>query len=206
LKKIAFLWIQTEKNFFVAGRTKLWLPKVANPKMLRFNFSKTQFAPKTQNRAPLVSPVNWGLKKSQHQSVKVLAVALCSTFSTKKNDQYQNFADLVSKDLPANASMSDVLNAVWANETIRSQCPDLVIRLTSLRGQVNHLHFLILQVSKRILEQRGYNPNSVQILAVGTVAIPQHLPNYHHFLDKFYERTEKHGKEHRKIGKYSEVV
>jgi hypothetical protein len=36
---------------------------------------------------------------------------------------------------------------------------------------------------------KGGNPDEVNILAVGTVAIPHHLPSYHKFLDNFYIRT-----------------
>jgi len=90
------------------------------------------------------------------------------------------FAELVdSGNLPKEASLKDILKAVWANEVITSQCPDLIIRLTSLRGEV----------SKRIWQNRGRNPDEIQILAVGTVAAPKHLDNYASFLKNFYKNT-----------------
>lgn len=88
-------------------------------------------------------------------------------------------ADLVDKELPKEASLGDVLNAVWANEVVTSQCPNLVIRLTTLRGEV----------SRRIWQKRGNNPEEIQLLAVGTVAPPVHLPRYHNFINNFYNNT-----------------
>lgn len=53
-------------------------------------------------------------------------------------DRIQYFAELVDdgKSLPKDASLKEILKAVWANETVTSQFPDLIIRLTSLRGEV----------------------------------------------------------------------
>lgn len=54
-----------------------------------------------------------------------------------KQDRISYFASLVEANLPKNPQLQDILKGVWANEVITSQCPDLVIRLTSLRGQVS---------------------------------------------------------------------
>ena len=58
-----------------------------------------------------------------------------------KLDRITQFAKLVDQNLPKNPSLKDILKGVWANEVITSQCPDLVIRLTSLRGQVQSIQF-----------------------------------------------------------------
>jgi len=104
-----------------------------------------------------------------------------------KNDRIGHFADLVAANLGPSPSLKDILKGVWANEVITSQCPNLVIRLTSLRGQV----------SKRLWEMKGNNPAEIQILAVGTTDIPQHLAGYHKFLDGFYKKTEQYAADYR---------
>jgi len=86
---------------------------------------------------------------------------------------------LVQKDLPSNAGLPEILKAVWSNEIITSQCPNLVIRLTSLRGEV----------SKAIWSQRGKDPEQIQILAVGTCSIPSHLNGYHAFLNNYNAKS-----------------
>jgi len=109
--------------------------------------------------------------------------------ATPPKDRIQNFAELVeSGNLPKDASLKDILKAVWSNEVITSQCPDLIIRLTSLRGEV----------SKRIWQNRGKNPDEIQILAVGTVAAPKHLDSYSHFLQRFYKSTSERMEENSK--------
>ncbi len=50
---------------------------------------------------------------------------------------------MVESTLPQKPVMKDILKAVWENETITSQCPDLVIRLTSLRGQVLYIASIV---------------------------------------------------------------
>ena len=60
-------------------------------------------------------------------------------FSSSSKDRITHFAELVNKDLPKESGISEILNAVWNNPVVTSQCPDLVIRLTSLRGEVNFL-------------------------------------------------------------------
>jgi hypothetical protein len=44
-------------------------------------------------------------------------------------------------------------------------------------------------VSKVLWEDRGRNPDEIQVLAVGTTAIPNHLPKYHSMLENFYKRS-----------------
>jgi hypothetical protein len=51
-------------------------------------------------------------------------------------DRIGELAKIVEKDLPPKASLQQILQAVWTNETVTNQCPNLVIRLTSLRGEV----------------------------------------------------------------------
>jgi hypothetical protein len=93
--------------------------------------------------------------------------------------QYQYFADLVKKDITAKKPvLADVLTAVWKNPEVTAVCPDLVIRLTSLRGQVSRI----------VWEGLGNDPNEINILAVGTTDIPQHLKSYHGFLHRFYQK------------------
>eukprot|EP01119_Soliformovum_irregulare_P015344 TRINITY_DN4308_c0_g1_i1.p1 TRINITY_DN4308_c0_g1~~TRINITY_DN4308_c0_g1_i1.p1 ORF type:complete len:493 (+),score=113.78 TRINITY_DN4308_c0_g1_i1:27-1505(+) len=97
-------------------------------------------------------------------------------------DRIQSFAEMVDREVPKNASLSEILNGVWKNEVITSQCPDLVIRLTALRGEV----------SKRLWSLRGGDPEQINVLAVGTTAVPNHLTGYHHFLQNFFQRVSNH--------------
>ncbi len=60
-----------------------------------------------------------------------------------------------------------------------SQCPDLVIRLTTLRGSV----------SQHVWQHLGHDPHEIQLLAVGSTDHPLHLPRYVGFLKHFYSRT-----------------
>ena len=50
---------------------------------------------------------------------------------------------------------------------------------------------------------KGKNPEEVQILAVGTVDIPQHLKKYHNFLDYFYSDSNKRSLSDRMKGNIS---
>lgn len=76
---------------------------------------------------------------------------------------------------------------------ITAVCPDLVIRLTGLRGEVSRLVWEVChRVEPTFLMPRqdlGNNPNDIQICAIGTTAIPSHLPRYHQFLHGFYDRS-----------------
>jgi hypothetical protein len=110
----------------------------------------------------------------------------CVLFSTQSNPSegpsqrgISYYASLVEKDLPQNADLKDILSAVWSNPVITNVCPGLVIRLTSLRGEV----------SKWIWKNRGRNPDDIQILAVGTTKTPIHLPKYSGFLENFYSNS-----------------
>eukprot|EP01090_Pellita_catalonica_P000157 TRINITY_DN10110_c0_g1_i1.p1 TRINITY_DN10110_c0_g1~~TRINITY_DN10110_c0_g1_i1.p1 ORF type:complete len:511 (-),score=58.52 TRINITY_DN10110_c0_g1_i1:92-1591(-) len=108
----------------------------------------------------------------------------CRQFSTEDQDEnalayLTPFVNEIDNELPADAKLPDVLQAVWDNETVTSQCRDFVIRLTSLRGQV----------SSGVWKKRGGNPNDVQILAVGTTAIPQHMPDLTAYFHEFYDRS-----------------
>jgi len=103
-------------------------------------------------------------------------------FEKPSDKRIEAYAQLVNKDLPENAGLKEILQAVWKNEAITSVCPDLIIRLTSLRGEV----------SKAIWRSRGKNPDDIQILAVGTTAIPQHIPKYHNFLRSFFANSAKY--------------
>lgn len=109
----------------------------------------------------------------------ILAAQRFSTAAPPQDGRIKSLADLVNNSLPKDASLKDILGAVWRNPTITAVCPDLVIRLTSLRGEV----------SKVIWSSRGNNPDDIQILAVGTTAIPQHLTKYHKFLSNFYNNA-----------------
>ncbi len=80
-----------------------------------------------------------------------------STSSPKKSgDRIGSLADLVHQDLikgfPSGKSFSlpDVLTAVWKNQTVTAQCPDLIIRLTSLRGEVMIRFLLFIIYNYRI--------------------------------------------------------
>ena len=53
-------------------------------------------------------------------------------FSKKKN-----LSENTNVDLPKDAKLETILKAVWNNPKVTAVCPDLVIRLTSLRGQVS---------------------------------------------------------------------
>jgi hypothetical protein len=80
---------------------------------------------------------------------KVLSTKQFSTnsFKFQKNSQVKTFADQIQKgfnfffsnflELPSNPKLPDILKAVWANPKVTAVCPDLIIRLTSLRGQVS---------------------------------------------------------------------
>ena len=84
-----------------------------------------------------------------------------------------------AKDLPASPKLGDVIRTVWSNPVVTSQCPDLVIRLTTLRGSV----------SQHVWQGLGHDPHEIQLLAVGSTDHPLHLPNYVGFLRNFYART-----------------
>eukprot|EP01125_Pyxidicula_operculata_P017099 TRINITY_DN5952_c0_g2_i1.p1 TRINITY_DN5952_c0_g2~~TRINITY_DN5952_c0_g2_i1.p1 ORF type:complete len:488 (-),score=68.44 TRINITY_DN5952_c0_g2_i1:98-1561(-) len=99
--------------------------------------------------------------------------------SSTRRDIYKPFVEDVVGGLKGNKALSDVLTAVWENERVTAVCPNLIIRLTSLRGEV----------SKRVWSELGNNPDDIQILAVGTTAIPSHLPKYHKFLDNFWNKA-----------------
>jgi hypothetical protein len=83
------------------------------------------------------------------------------------------------KDLPASPVLGDVIRTVWSNAVVTSQCPDLVIRLTTLRGSV----------SQHVWQSLGHDPQEIQLLAVGSTDHPLHLPKYGGFLRNFYART-----------------
>lgn len=93
------------------------------------------------------------LHKAQHISRLFVPSSLVGHKHSRRNiqgaapptDRIQYFAELVDdgKSLPKEASLKEILKAVWANETVTSQFPDLIIRLTSLRGEVRFVceHF-----------------------------------------------------------------
>lgn len=102
------------------------------------------------------------------------------TSKIKYQDQQINeFAKMIQKDLNKSSTLSEVLEKVWANEKVTQVCPNLTIRLTSLRGQV----------SRKIWENLGKDPKEINILAVGTTDIPHHLKGYQEFIKSFYKRT-----------------
>jgi histidinol-phosphate/aromatic aminotransferase/cobyric acid decarboxylase-like protein len=95
------------------------------------------------------------------------------------NPQIQQFANLVKKDLPSKPDLSAILKSVWACNEITRVCPDLIIRLTTLRGEV----------ARQLWLDFGGNPKQINILAVGTTAVPHHLKGYQKFLSNFYTKT-----------------
>jgi hypothetical protein len=93
--------------------------------------------------------------------------------------QFQ-LADGVIKQLPSkDVDLPAMLEAVWSDQDIYNQCPGLIIRLASLRGNV----------AGHIWEVLGNNPDDVQVLAIGSVAIPEHLKAFHKALDYFWTKT-----------------
>jgi hypothetical protein len=74
-----------------------------------------------------------------------------------KTDRITYFADLVAANLGPKPALNEILQGVWKNEVITSQCPDLVIRLTSLRGQVSE------SVKKRSLHVLYKTPLNILI-------------------------------------------
>lgn len=106
-----------------------------------------------------------------------------STVTPPQTSVYHPYAKTVISGLnvEGKTELKDVLSAVWNNREITAVCPDLVIRLTSLRGEI----------SKLVWKELGNNPDDIQVLAVGTTAIPQHLPRYHKFLRDWLSRSEK---------------
>lgn len=81
--------------------------------------------------------------------------------------------------LPPRPSLSDVIRCVWADPTVTAQCPDLVIRLATLRASV----------AQQLWLSRGNDPSDIQILAVGSTDHPLHLSAYNAFLRGFYHRS-----------------
>lgn len=65
--------------------------------------------------------------------------------ATTQSSVYQPYAKKVLSELNNHnkTELNDVLFAVWQNKEITAVCPDLLIRLTSLRGEVV-LKFLCL--------------------------------------------------------------
>jgi len=92
-----------------------------------------------------------------------------------------SFAERIRSQLKGTPDLKTILKAVWEDSEITSQCPKLIIRLTSLRGQV----------SQMIWKMVGNDPNDIQILAVGTVVAPE-LPAFKNFVRNFQERTSQH--------------
>lgn len=129
----------------------------------------------------------FSIKKSFHIKLNQRQLSGFKSFHSSKVlnagvDQITRLANFVEETLPpptTKPKLDEILAAVWANERVTSVCPDLVIRLTSLRGQI----------SRTIWQRRGGNPDDIQILAVGTVTIPDHLPKYHKFLTNFYRNS-----------------
>eukprot|EP01129_Flabellula_baltica_P016065 TRINITY_DN8401_c0_g1_i2.p1 TRINITY_DN8401_c0_g1~~TRINITY_DN8401_c0_g1_i2.p1 ORF type:complete len:489 (+),score=120.28 TRINITY_DN8401_c0_g1_i2:26-1492(+) len=112
----------------------------------------------------------------------------------RKSDGIDYFADIVEKDIGTKKSdLKTILKGVWDNELITSQFRDLNIRLTSLRGEV----------SSRLWERQGNNPDDVQILAVGTVNIPQHIDSYKNYIREFNKRTSDYMLDDRQGADYS---
>eukprot|EP01088_Endostelium_zonatum_P016277 TRINITY_DN432_c0_g1_i7.p1 TRINITY_DN432_c0_g1~~TRINITY_DN432_c0_g1_i7.p1 ORF type:complete len:316 (-),score=63.82 TRINITY_DN432_c0_g1_i7:232-1179(-) len=108
-----------------------------------------------------------------------------ATTHNKKYGHIQEFVTLVNNKLGSGqVKLKDVLTTVWQEEAITAQCRDFIIRLTSLRGEV----------SKAVWEMRGGNPDEVQILAVGTTAIPNHIPQLLQFFNNFYSLSTQHYK------------
>lgn len=110
---------------------------------------------------------------------KTFKVQFHSTKFKHQDQQINEFAKMIQKDLSKSSTLSEVLEKVWANEKVTQVCPNLTIRLTSLRGQV----------SRKIWENLGKDPKEINILAVGTTDIPNHLKGFQSFIKNFYSRT-----------------
>lgn len=128
------------------------------------------------------SKVDGPTSRDQRKQNSTAATATAHVYK-QSTGTYQNFAQNVLMTLPqkedSTVELKDVLSAVWQCQEITDVCPDLVIRLTSLRGEI----------SKLVWRELGNDPDDIQVLAVGTTAIPQHLPRYHRFLRQWLDRT-----------------
>jgi hypothetical protein len=120
--------------------------------------------------------------------MKKFGFVVSTTKKYSTNNQTKYLSDHVMKNLKKNPTLSEVLTTVWEDEKVTSVCPNLVIRLTTLRGEV----------SKTIWKTLGNNPKDINVLAVGTTAIPHHLTGYQKFLKNFFEETERKNLEFRK--------
>jgi len=123
-----------------------------------------------------------------HRLQRLRSFTRRSFHSTARSDNYAKFSELVRTELPKNPALQDVTQAVWKNETVTAVCPALVIRLASLRGEV----------TKKVWEDLGNDPNDVQILAVGSTAIPKHLTRFHNFLKNWVNQSSELSAEFRK--------
>jgi hypothetical protein len=101
------------------------------------NRTKNLSRPQSPKPTTKVDPTSRDQRK---QSSTAAATATAHSYK-QPTGTYQNFAQNVLLTLPAredNATveLKDVLSAVWQCQEITDVCPDLVIRLTSLRGEV----------------------------------------------------------------------
>lgn len=124
-------------------------------------------------------PKNFRMSPSPHSRSDRKVSSVQTT--PQQTSVYQPYAKNVLSELNIHnkTELNDVLFAVWQSKEITAVCPDLVIRLTSLRGEV----------SKLVWRELGNDPDDIQVLAVGTTAIPQHLPRYHAFLREYLNRS-----------------
>ena len=142
--------------------------------------------------ARVANPTTTNIPRTNIFSILPSRYSTSTEPSSKRIDPIDRFAHLVKNNLSTNAQLPEVLNAVWTNEVVTSQCPDLIIRLTSLRGQV----------SSRLWKMLGGDPEEIQILAVGTTAIPNHMKDYKSFIDGIGEAAARHAAEHRRDADY----
>jgi aspartate/methionine/tyrosine aminotransferase len=86
---------------------------------------------------------------------------------------------LVSKGLDKNEGITHILDEIYNCDEITNVCPNLAIRLASLRASV----------ARAVLELNGRDPDLVQNLSIGSVLEPEHIPEYSKFIKNFNDRA-----------------
>lgn len=107
--------------------------------------------------------------------------AIRSFYASKKTlgNTVDEFAKMIEEQVPGkNVPLPSVLEAVYNNEKITAVCPDLAIRLASLRATV----------ARRAWELKGKNPEDIQNLSIGSIDVPN-IPGYKEYLREWHERS-----------------
>jgi aspartate/methionine/tyrosine aminotransferase len=116
-------------------------------------------------------------KQSRHTLKYLLQPRLFHT-TVRPRTQIEKFAKEIESQLPKNATLQQVFEAIYNNEDITNTFPGLAIRLASLRAGV----------ARKVWESFGNNPEDIQNLSIGAVEIPE-IQGFKDYIKKFFEKT-----------------